>query len=50
MVRGDQAWDLAQSQGLEVLLLMAGPDGTVQEQITPGLAALRARAPAIAED
>jgi FAD:protein FMN transferase len=50
MVRGDQAWDLAHSQGLEVLLLMAGPDGTVQEQITPGLAALRVRAPAIAED
>lgn len=41
MVSGEDAWSLAQRQELEVLLLLAGPDGTIQERITPGLAASR---------
>jgi len=41
MVAGEEAWDLAQREGLEVMLLLAGPDGTIEEKITPRLAAWR---------
>ncbi len=42
MVSGEKAWSLAQQNDLEVMLLFAGPGGTFEERITPGLAAIRA--------
>ncbi|MEO1173589.1 MAG: FAD:protein FMN transferase, partial [Myxococcota bacterium] len=41
MASGDSAWDLAQKNQLEVLLLYAGKNGTVEEKITDTVASLR---------
>ncbi len=46
MVAGpDSAWALAQREGLEVALLIAGPSGEVEERLTPGFAARRLSSP-----
>lgn len=45
VVGPDQAWTLAQANGLDVLLLIAGPDGHVIERMTDGFAAIVDRLP-----
>ncbi|MEM6531822.1 MAG: FAD:protein FMN transferase [Myxococcota bacterium] len=49
MAAGDKAWALARRNNLEVLLLFAGKDGTVEEKITDTVASLRVTAPTRAE-
>ncbi|MEM6369925.1 MAG: FAD:protein FMN transferase [Myxococcota bacterium] len=41
MVAGERAWSLAEANGLEVLLLYSGPEGSLEEKVTPGFDALR---------
>jgi len=46
MVAGpDSAWALAEREGLEVALLIAGPGGEVEERLTAGFAARRLPSP-----
>ncbi len=47
VVGPEKAWDLAQANHLDVLLLVAAPDGEVVERATDGFAAVRLRDHAI---
>lgn len=44
MVAGERAWELAKANDLEVLLLYSASDGALEERVTSGLKAARARA------
>lgn len=47
VVGPERAWALAAANGLDVLLLVAGPDGQLVERMTDGFAAARLRDPAV---
>ncbi|MEO0814847.1 MAG: FAD:protein FMN transferase, partial [Myxococcota bacterium] len=50
MAAGDEAWALAQRNSLDVLLIYAGADGTLEEKSTKAVDAIRLEsAPALAE-
>ncbi|MEM6733063.1 MAG: FAD:protein FMN transferase, partial [Myxococcota bacterium] len=51
MASGDEAWDLAQKNDLEVLLIYGSQDGGFEERVTDGVSELRLQteAPALAE-